>query len=121
MGYKCAQSRRRGEKATIRALAPRSGAWSLWRCLFQLKSHSAKDNNRKRTVDNNISFMGANLVAQQLDWSMTEGWNQGDTAANDWYRRARQNPAPVQIGVRQQSPFCGKIAIPNPTGARATG
>jgi L-ribulose-5-phosphate 3-epimerase len=37
-------------------------------------------------VDNKISFMGANLVAQQLDWNMTEGWNQGDTAANDWYR-----------------------------------
>lgn len=33
-----------------------------------------------------ISFMGANLVAQQLDWSMTEGWFQGDTAANDHYR-----------------------------------
>lgn len=32
-----------------------------------------------------ISFMGANLVAQQLDWSMTEGWFQGDTAANDYY------------------------------------
>ncbi|WP_426764680.1 sugar phosphate isomerase/epimerase family protein [Pseudarthrobacter sp. 1G09] len=37
-------------------------------------------------MDKNISFMGANLVAQQLDWNMTEGWNQGDTAANDWYR-----------------------------------
>lgn len=35
---------------------------------------------------NAISFMGANLVAQQLDWSMTEGWWQGDTAANDHYR-----------------------------------
>jgi L-ribulose-5-phosphate 3-epimerase len=35
---------------------------------------------------NEISFMGANLVAQQLNWNMTEGWNQGDTAANDWYR-----------------------------------
>jgi sugar phosphate isomerase/epimerase len=35
---------------------------------------------------NTISFMGANLVAQQLDWNMTEGWSQGDTAANDWYR-----------------------------------
>lgn len=32
-----------------------------------------------------ISFMGANLVAQQLNWSMTEGWGQGDTAANDYY------------------------------------
>lgn len=35
---------------------------------------------------NAISFMGANLVAQQLDWSMTEGWMQGDAAANDHYR-----------------------------------
>ena len=34
----------------------------------------------------NLSFMGANLVAQQLDWNMTEGWNQGDTAANEHYR-----------------------------------
>ena len=35
---------------------------------------------------NRISFMGANLVAQQLDWRMTEGWAQGDRAANEWYR-----------------------------------
>lgn len=32
-----------------------------------------------------ISFMGANLVAQQLDWNMTEGWGQGDAAANAYY------------------------------------
>lgn len=32
-----------------------------------------------------ISFMGANLVAQQLDWNMTEGWHQGDAAANAHY------------------------------------
>jgi len=30
--------------------------------------------------------MGANLVAQQLDWAMTEGWGQGDRATNDFYR-----------------------------------
>jgi len=35
---------------------------------------------------NRISFMGANLVAQQLGWRMTEGWAQGDRAANEWYR-----------------------------------
>jgi L-ribulose-5-phosphate 3-epimerase len=35
---------------------------------------------------NRISFMGANLVAQQLDWNMTEGWGQGEKAANEWYR-----------------------------------
>ncbi|BDI22983.1 sugar phosphate isomerase/epimerase [Herbiconiux sp. L3-i23] len=35
---------------------------------------------------NRISFMGANLVAQQLDWNMTEGWMQGDAAANAHYR-----------------------------------
>lgn len=34
---------------------------------------------------NRISFMGANLVAQQLDWNMTEGWGQGDAAANAYY------------------------------------
>lgn len=34
---------------------------------------------------NRISFMGANLVAQQLDWNMTEGWSQGDAAANAFY------------------------------------
>ncbi|MFC0680129.1 sugar phosphate isomerase/epimerase family protein [Lysobacter korlensis] len=35
---------------------------------------------------NTVSFMGANLVAQQLDWAMTEGWSQGAAAANDHYR-----------------------------------
>lgn len=35
---------------------------------------------------NAVSFMGANLVAQQLGWTMTEGWAQGATAANDHYR-----------------------------------
>jgi len=34
---------------------------------------------------NRMSFMGANLVAQQLDWNMTEGWMQGDGAANAHY------------------------------------
>jgi L-ribulose-5-phosphate 3-epimerase len=34
----------------------------------------------------NISFMGANLVAQQLNWNMTEGWAQGDAAANAHYQ-----------------------------------
>lgn len=32
-----------------------------------------------------LSFNGANLVAQQIGWSMTEGWSQGDDAANDYY------------------------------------
>jgi sugar phosphate isomerase/epimerase len=35
---------------------------------------------------NTVSFMGANLVAQQLGWSMPEGWAQGATAANEHYR-----------------------------------
>ncbi len=35
---------------------------------------------------NRLSFMGANLVAQQLDWNMTDGWMQGDAAANAHYR-----------------------------------
>lgn len=29
--------------------------------------------------------MGANLVAQQLNWNMTKGWGQGDAAANAHY------------------------------------
>ncbi|WP_369745428.1 sugar phosphate isomerase/epimerase family protein [Paenarthrobacter sp. AMU7] len=33
-----------------------------------------------------LSYMGANLVAQQLGWNMTEGWMQGDDAANAYYR-----------------------------------
>jgi len=33
-----------------------------------------------------LSFMGANLVAQQLGWHMSEGWGQGDAAANAYYR-----------------------------------
>ncbi|RFA16738.1 hypothetical protein B7R22_02465 [Subtercola boreus] len=32
-----------------------------------------------------ISYMGANLVAQQLDWNMSDGWMQGDAAANMYY------------------------------------
>jgi sugar phosphate isomerase/epimerase len=32
-----------------------------------------------------LSYMGANLVAQQLGWRMTEGWMQGDAAANAHY------------------------------------
>jgi len=37
---------------------------------------------------NEISFMGANFVARQLDWTMTEGWGQGDQATNDWFAPA---------------------------------
>jgi sugar phosphate isomerase/epimerase len=32
-----------------------------------------------------ISYMGANLVAQQVNWSMTEGWDQGEQAASAFY------------------------------------
>jgi len=32
-----------------------------------------------------LSYMGANLVAQQIQWNMTEGWMQGEDAANAWY------------------------------------
>jgi sugar phosphate isomerase/epimerase len=35
---------------------------------------------------NTISFITANLVAQQLGWNMTEGWMQGDTATQNHYR-----------------------------------
>lgn len=34
---------------------------------------------------NTISYMGANLVAQQVNWSMTEGWDQGENAASAYY------------------------------------
>jgi L-ribulose-5-phosphate 3-epimerase len=33
-----------------------------------------------------ISYMSANEVARQLGHAMTEGWGQGDRAANDHYR-----------------------------------
>ncbi len=34
----------------------------------------------------NISCNGANFVAQQIGYRMTEGWAQGDSAANSYYR-----------------------------------
>lgn len=40
-----------------------------------------------------ISFMGANLVAEQLNWNMTEGWMQGDGAANAYYSPIETFPA----------------------------
>ena len=33
-----------------------------------------------------ISFNGANYVAQQINFRMTEGWKQGNDVAEDWYR-----------------------------------
>lgn len=33
----------------------------------------------------NVSCNGANFVAREIDYSMTEGWMQGDNAANQWY------------------------------------
>lgn len=33
-----------------------------------------------------ISFMSANYVARQLDYHMTEGWEQGDRATQDYFR-----------------------------------
>jgi sugar phosphate isomerase/epimerase len=35
---------------------------------------------------NTVSFMSANFVARQLGYHMTEGWMQGDTATNDYFR-----------------------------------
>ncbi len=35
---------------------------------------------------NTISFMSANFVARQVGYNMTEGWGQGDTATNDYFR-----------------------------------
>ena len=47
-----------------------------------------------------ISYMGANLVAQQLDWSMTGGWMQGDRAANDHYAPMETFPERFAAFVR---------------------
>ncbi|MBI3734393.1 MAG: sugar phosphate isomerase/epimerase [Chloroflexi bacterium] len=35
---------------------------------------------------NTISFMSANYVARQTGYQMTQGWMQGDRAANDYFR-----------------------------------
>ena len=32
-----------------------------------------------------ISFMGANLVAQHLDWNMTQGWAAAERATDEYY------------------------------------
>jgi L-ribulose-5-phosphate 3-epimerase len=32
-----------------------------------------------------ISFNGANVVAQQVDWNMTKGWSEGEDAASEYY------------------------------------
>ena len=37
-------------------------------------------------TSNLISFMSANYVARQVNYRMTEGWMQGDGAAQDWFR-----------------------------------
>lgn len=34
---------------------------------------------------NTLSFMGANFVARELDWSMPGGWGQGVRAAHAWF------------------------------------
>lgn len=46
-----------------------------------------------------LSFMGANLVAQQLGWRMTEGWMQGDAAANAHYAPIETFPARFEAFV----------------------
>ena len=33
-----------------------------------------------------LSFMSANLVARELQWNMTRGWSEGQTATEDWFR-----------------------------------
>lgn len=35
---------------------------------------------------NTISFMTANYVARQVGYNMTEGWGQGDTATNNYFK-----------------------------------
>src|SRR5512135_2897994 len=34
---------------------------------------------------NTISFISANYVARQLNYHMTRGWNQGETATNNYF------------------------------------
>ena len=34
---------------------------------------------------NTISFMSANYVARQLNYHMTRGWGQGETATNNYF------------------------------------
>jgi hypothetical protein len=33
-----------------------------------------------------VSFMGANFVARQVGYNMTDGWGQGDAATNEYFR-----------------------------------
>lgn len=37
-------------------------------------------------MKNTIAFMGANFVARQVGYQMTEGWGQGDSSAQDHFR-----------------------------------
>jgi L-ribulose-5-phosphate 3-epimerase len=51
---------------------------------------------------NTISFNGANVVAEQLGWNMTKGWNEGDSAASAYY-------APLATFEGRFDAFVGKV------------
>jgi L-ribulose-5-phosphate 3-epimerase len=49
-----------------------------------------------------ISFNGANVVAEQLDWNMTKGWSEGDSAASAYY-------APIATFEERFAAFITKV------------
>jgi sugar phosphate isomerase/epimerase len=49
-----------------------------------------------------ISFNGANVVAEQLNWNMTQGWNQGDTATSRYYE-------PIATFEERFDAFIGRV------------
>ena len=50
-----------------------------------------------------ISFMGANLVAQHLDWNMTKGWAAAERATDGYY-------APLDTFAKRFDAFLGDVA-----------
>ncbi len=59
---------------------------------------------------NTISFITANYVARQLDYNMTRGWGEGDTAANDYFRPLETFPQRFE-GLLQEIKPLGFSAI----------
>ena len=66
-------------------------------CARAARAHSARscrtfsliwnaNRGQGNTIATRISFVGANYVARQVGYQMTEGWTQGDAAANEYFR-----------------------------------
>jgi L-ribulose-5-phosphate 3-epimerase len=51
---------------------------------------------------NSISFNGANVVAEQLNWNMTKGWSEGDGATSAYY-------APIATFEERFDAFIAKV------------